>query len=75
MATPPLAPLSQKPWDRTRLGKGENCPSAGLRNGAQPQHNAYIERYNRTICYEWLNQYTINSIEEAEYFSLQWSCS
>ena len=31
----------------------------------KPQLNAYIERYNRTVRHEWLNQYIIESIEEA----------
>ena len=31
----------------------------------QPQQNAYIERYNRTVRHEWLDQYIIESIEEA----------
>ena len=29
----------------------------------QPQQNAYIERYNRTVRHEWLDQYVIESIE------------
>ncbi|MEY3003730.1 MAG: hypothetical protein RLZZ491_906 [Pseudomonadota bacterium] len=31
----------------------------------QPQQNAYVERYNRTVRHEWLDQYIIESIEEA----------
>jgi putative transposase len=38
----------------------------------QPQQNAYIERYNRTVRHKWLNQYIINSIEEAQHFATQW---
>ena len=38
----------------------------------QPQQNAYIERYNRTVRHEWLDQYVINSIEEAQHFATQW---
>jgi putative transposase len=29
----------------------------------QPQQNAYIECYNRTVRHEWLDQYIIESIE------------
>jgi putative transposase len=29
----------------------------------QPQQNAYIERYNRTVRHEWLDQYIIENIE------------
>ena len=32
----------------------------------QPQQNAYIERYNRTVRHEWLDQYIIETIEEAQ---------
>ena len=29
----------------------------------KPQQNAYVERYNRTVRHEWLDQYIIESIE------------
>ena len=32
----------------------------------KPQQNAYVERYNRTVRHEWLDQYIIESIEEAQ---------
>ncbi|AWZ19103.1 Mobile element protein [Roseovarius sp. AK1035] len=32
----------------------------------QPQQNAYVERYNRTVWHEWLDQYIIESIEESQ---------
>ena len=38
----------------------------------QPQQNAYIERYNRTVRQEWLDQYIIESIEEAQHHATQW---
>ena len=38
----------------------------------QPQQNAYIERYNRTVMHEWLDQYIIETIEEAQDFATQW---
>ncbi|SLN70173.1 Integrase core domain protein [Roseovarius gaetbuli] len=38
----------------------------------QPQQNAYIERDNRTARHEWLDQYIINSIEDARHFATQW---
>lgn len=34
----------------------------------KPQQNAYVERYNRTVRHEWLDQYIIESIEEAQEF-------
>jgi putative transposase len=38
----------------------------------KPQQNAYIERYNRTVRHEWLDQYIIESIEEAQDHATQW---
>ena len=38
----------------------------------QPQQNAYIERYNRTVRHEWLDQYIIETIEEAQDFATEW---
>ncbi len=36
------------------------------------QQNAYIERYNRTVRHEWLDQTIIESIEQAQNFATQW---
>jgi putative transposase len=38
----------------------------------KPQQNAYVERYNRTVRHEWLDQHIIESIEEAEDYATQW---
>lgn len=38
----------------------------------KPQHNAYIERYNQTVRHEWLDQFIIESIEEAQHHATQW---
>lgn len=38
----------------------------------KPQQNAYIERYNRTVRHEWLDQYIMESIEEAQEFATKW---
>ena len=37
-----------------------------------PQQNAYIERYNRTVRYDWLAQYLFDSIEEVQEYATQW---
>jgi transposase InsO family protein len=34
--------------------------------------NAYIERYNRTVRYDWLNQYLFHDVEEVQYYATQW---
>ena len=37
-----------------------------------PQQNAYIERYNRTVCYDWLSHYLFESISEVQDYATQW---
>lgn len=36
------------------------------------QKNAYVDRYNRTVQHEWLDQHIIESIEEGQEFVTQW---
>ena len=38
----------------------------------KPQQNAYVERYNRTVRYEWLSQHYWDSIDEVQTFATQW---
>ena len=38
----------------------------------KPQQNAYVERFNRTVRYEWLAQYLFDSIEEVQDYATQW---
>jgi len=38
----------------------------------KPQQNAYIERYNRTVRYDWLNQHIFTSIEEVREYATKW---
>nr|CRH05273.1 Integrase, catalytic region [Candidatus Magnetococcus massalia] len=37
-----------------------------------PQQNAYVERYNRTIRYDWLSQYLFTSIREVQEMATSW---
>ena len=37
-----------------------------------PQQNAYIERYNRTVRYDWLAQLLFDSIEEVQDSATRW---
>lgn len=37
-----------------------------------PQQNAYVERYNRTVRYDWLNQLIFASIEAAQLSATRW---
>jgi len=38
----------------------------------KPQQNAYIERYNRTVRYDWLAQYLFDTIEEVQEYASRW---
>ena len=38
----------------------------------KPQQNSYVERYNRTVRYDWLNQYLFESLEEIRHFATRW---
>ena len=37
-----------------------------------PQQNAYVERYNRTVRYSWLSQYQFDSIREVQDYATRW---
>ena len=38
----------------------------------KPRQNAYVERYNRTIRYDWLSHYLFESIAEVQDFATRW---
>jgi putative transposase len=56
---------------RALITGGTQGAGAAIQPG-QPQQNAYIERYNRTVRHEWLDQYIIETIEEAQDCATQW---
>lgn len=37
-----------------------------------PQQNAYVERYNRTVRYDWLGQYLFDSIQQVQESATRW---
>ena len=37
-----------------------------------PQQNAYIERFNRTVRYDWLSHYLFESLHELQAFATNW---
>ncbi len=68
-----------------RCDNGPEYVSAALRDWSErrgirieyiqpgkPQQNAYIERYNRTVRYDWLSQYLFETIEEVQDFATRW---
>jgi putative transposase len=38
----------------------------------KPQQNAYIERYNRTVRYDWLSQYLFDTLDEVQEYATHW---
>ena len=40
-----------------------------------PQQNAYVERFNRTVRYEWLSQYYWHDLAEVQDFATKWMWS
>ena len=70
---------------RLRCDNGPEYISSALSNWAKrrgialeyiqpgkPQQNAYIERYNRTVRYDWLAHYLFESIEQVQAFATRW---
>lgn len=38
----------------------------------KPQQNAYIERYNRTVRYDWLAHYLFETVSEVQDYATKW---
>ena len=38
----------------------------------KPQQNAYVERFNRTVRYEWLSQYLWADLAEVQLYATEW---
>ena len=38
----------------------------------KPHQNGYVERYNRTVRYDWLAQYLFESIEQVQDYATRW---
>ena len=38
----------------------------------KPQQNAYVEHFNRTVRYDWLNQYIFETISQAQEAATVW---
>ena len=68
---------------KLRCDNGPEYISGALQNWAKkqkitleyiqnPQQNAYIERYNRTVRYDWLNQHLFHSLDEVRDHATKW---
>ena len=54
-----------------RWASGRGIYIAYIQPG-NPQQNAYIERYNRTVRYEWMSQYVFDDLESAQKIATDW---
>ena len=54
-----------------KWAKGRDITLSYIQPG-NPQQNAYIERYNRTVRYDWLTQYLFDSIAEVQDYATRW---
>ena len=52
-----------------RLDNGPEYISLQHIQPGQPQQNAYIERYSHTIRHDWLDQHSVETIQEARDFA------
>ena len=59
---PAISPLRQRFLDDMRMRK----------LAPKPQQNAYVERYNRTVRYDWLAHHLFDSIDEVQNFATNW---
>ncbi|AGI68799.1 hypothetical protein OAN307_c44450 [Octadecabacter antarcticus 307] len=53
--------------NRTLMHVNMHCRAMG-----KPQQTTCIERYNRAVRHEWLDQHIIENIPEAQDFATQW---
>ncbi|WP_242491446.1 integrase core domain-containing protein, partial [Klebsiella oxytoca] len=49
----------------------KSCPEMAGQD-QKPQQNAYIERYNRTVRYDWLGQYLFSTLSELQDYATRW---
>ena len=54
-----------------RWSKKKNIALEFIQPG-NPQQNAYIERFNRTVRYDWLSQHHFSSLEKMRDYATQW---
>lgn len=65
---------NQRNWSCGRLSTWAEKRGIRLEHiqPGKPLQNAYIERYNRTVRYDWLGQYLFESIEEVQGSATRW---
>jgi len=51
---------------------GRNKVALQFIQPGKPQQNGFVERYNRTVRYDWMNQHIFDSIEHAQEEATKW---
>lgn len=67
--------MRQRPRIRQcrNLGVGSKARhSYRLHSAGAAQQNAYVERYNRTVRYDWLAHHLFERLDEIQDFATQW---
>ena len=70
-----IPPGSGTDWLCCLSGKNGSLPEDTGGPVAMPtivQQNAYVERYNRTVRYDWLAHHLFDSIDEVQNFATDW---
>jgi putative transposase len=58
------------------LGWAEKlCIKIDFIQPGNPQQNAYVERFNRTVRYEWLAQYEFDTLADMQDYATSWMWS
>lgn len=55
--------------------KTRHCPRSRVEARVakiQPQQKAYVERYNRTVRYDWLAHHLSETLDEIQDFATRW---
>jgi transposase InsO family protein len=65
------SPTAPRPKVRV-FRKGTLSPVFEYIQPGKPQQNAYVERYNRAVRYDWLGQTLFDSIEDAQESATRW---
>ena len=59
-------------YNREGLGTAKRGIRIEFIQPGQPQQNAYVERYNRTVRYDWLAHHLFETLDEIQDFATRW---
>jgi putative transposase len=56
----------------TLAGAAKRGIRIGFIQPGQPQQNAYVERYHRTVRYDWLAHHRFETLDKIQEFATRW---